>query len=100
MGLALWAHVSEKVDKTLEAQQQANIPFHLAPHEWKSGGIPWLLSVLAPKEVVQALVNQLETTVFKDKTYKQFAFGQMGEGFQDIEKESEGTSHMVKATNV
>ena len=46
LGLALWAHVSDEVDKKLETQQQTNIPFRLAPHEWKSGKIPWLLAVL------------------------------------------------------
>jgi hemolysin-activating ACP:hemolysin acyltransferase len=57
----------------LEAQQHANISFRLAPHEWKSGEIPWLLAVLAPNEVAQALVKKLEEFVFKDKTYKRFS---------------------------
>jgi cytolysin-activating lysine-acyltransferase len=77
LGLALWAHVSEEVDKKLEAQQQANIPFRLAPHEWKNGEIPWLLAVLAPKVVAQALVKKLEETALKDKTYKRFGTGQI-----------------------
>lgn len=80
IGLALWAHVSEDVDKKLEAQQQARMPFRLAPQDWKSGEIPWLLAVLAPKEVPQALVKKLEDSVFKNKTYKRFPFGQMGVG--------------------
>jgi hemolysin-activating ACP:hemolysin acyltransferase len=78
LGLALWAHVSVEVDKKLEAQQQQRIPFRLAPQDWKNGDIPWLLTVLAPKEVEQALVNKLEETVFKDKTYKRFALGTSG----------------------
>ncbi|MDR4459115.1 MAG: toxin-activating lysine-acyltransferase [Nitrospirales bacterium] len=98
MGFALWAHVSVDVDNKLEAQQQANVPFRLAPQDWKSGAIPWLLAVLAPKEVAQALVKKIEDSVFKDKTYKRFAFGQMGVGLQDSTKESEGTSRMVKVT--
>lgn len=73
MGLALWGHVSEDVDKKLEVQQQARMPFRLAPHEWRSGEIPWLLAMLAPKEVTQALVKKLEDSVFKDKTYKRYA---------------------------
>jgi hemolysin-activating ACP:hemolysin acyltransferase len=73
LGLALWAHVSEEVDKKLEAQQQQQMPFRLAPQDWKSGEIPWLLAVLAPKEVVQVLVKKLEETVFQDKSYKRFA---------------------------
>jgi hemolysin-activating ACP:hemolysin acyltransferase len=87
IGLALWAHVSEEVDKKLEAQQQANIPFRLGPQDWKNGDIPWLLTVLAPKEVVQALVKKLETTLFKDKPYKRFAFGHLAEEGQNSTEE-------------
>ena len=60
------------MDKKLEAQLKATIPFCLAPHEWKSGKIPWLLAVLAPKDVAQALVKKLEESVFKDRRFKQF----------------------------
>ena len=67
------AGLSDEVDKKLESQQQANIPFRLALHEWRSGEISWLLAVLAPKEVAQALVKKLEESVFKDKFYKRFA---------------------------
>ncbi|GJL61948.1 MAG: hypothetical protein NPIRA04_06020 [Nitrospirales bacterium] len=73
LGLAMWAQVSEDVDKKLEAQKEANIPFRLAPQEWKSGDIPWLLAVVAPKEAGQALVMKLEETVFQGKTLKHFA---------------------------
>ena len=73
LGLAMWAHVSEDVDKKLEAQKNANIPFRLAPQDWKSGEIPWLLDVVGPKEVTPALVKKLEETVFKDQSYKRFA---------------------------
>ena len=68
--------MSEEVNKKLESQQQANIAFRLAPHEWKSGEIPWLLTVLAPKDVARALVKKLEASVFKDKPYKKFALTQ------------------------
>ncbi len=73
LGLAMWAHVSEDVDKKLEAQKNVNIPFRLAPQDWKSGDIPWLLDVVGPKEVTPALVKKLEETVFKDQQYKRFA---------------------------
>ncbi|WNM62094.1 toxin-activating lysine-acyltransferase [Candidatus Nitrospira neomarina] len=73
IGLALWAHVSEDVDKKLEGQQKAHIPFRLAPQDWKSGEIPWLLAVLAPKEISLGLVKKLEDSVFKDKQYKRYA---------------------------
>lgn len=73
LGLALWAHVSEDVDKKLEAQKKSNIPFRLAPQDWKSGDILWLLDVIGPKEVAPALVKKLEETVLKDQPYKRFA---------------------------
>lgn len=73
IGLALWGHVSEDVDKKLEGQQKAHIPFRLAPQDWKSGEIPWLLAVLAPKEISLGLVKKLEDSVFKDKPYKRYA---------------------------
>ncbi len=75
LGLALWARVSEEVDKKLEAQKQANAPFRLAPQEWKSGNIPWLLAVVAPKEVGQALVEKLESTMAKGTSIKRFPVG-------------------------
>ncbi|WP_443147587.1 toxin-activating lysine-acyltransferase [Nitrospira sp.] len=73
IGLALWAHVSEDVDKKLDGQQKAHMPFRLAPQDWKSGEIPWLLAVLSSKEVSQALVKKLEDSVFKGKQYKRYA---------------------------
>lgn len=97
LGLALWAHVSEEVDQKLEAQQKAHMPFRLAPHEWKSGEIPWLLAVLAPKEVTQALVQKLEDTVFKGKSYKRYAFGPMATGRQNPIKGNEEHSTLAKA---
>jgi hemolysin-activating ACP:hemolysin acyltransferase len=96
--MTLCAHASEEMDKKLEAQQQANIPFRLAPHEWKSGEIPWLLAVLAPKVVAQALVKKFEETVFKDKTYKQFTLRPMGVGPQNLTKDTEEKLRMAKGT--
>ena len=72
LGLALWAQVSETVDKKLEAQKKEKIPFRLAPHDWKSGHIPWLLALAAPKEVAQVLVKKLKETVFRGQTLKYF----------------------------
>ena len=72
LGLALWAEVSKKVDKKLEAQKKEYIPFRLAPHEWKSGDIPWLLAIAAPKEVAQVLVKKMKETVFRGQTLKYF----------------------------
>ncbi|MDR4496285.1 MAG: toxin-activating lysine-acyltransferase [Nitrospirales bacterium] len=98
LGMALWAHVSDEVDKKLEVQLKANIPFRLDPHDWKSGKIPWLLSVLTPQEVAQTLEKKLEGSVFRDKTYKWFAFRPMKAGPNNALKESEGKSSLDQAT--
>ena len=90
--------MSEEVNKKLESQQQANIAFRLAPHEWKSGEIPWLVTVLAPKEVARALVKKLEASVFKDKTYKRFALRPMEAGPKNAAKASEATTRQGQTT--
>ncbi|MGD9851512.1 MAG: toxin-activating lysine-acyltransferase [Nitrospirales bacterium] len=86
------------MDKKLEAQQKAKIPFRFTPQDWKSGEIPWLLAVLAPKEVAQALVKKLEDTVFKDKTHKQFTLRPTGVGPQNLATDNEEKSRTLKAT--
>ncbi|MCA9500190.1 MAG: hypothetical protein KC588_13445 [Nitrospira sp.] len=86
------------MDKKLEAQQKANMPFRLAPQDWKGGAIPRLLVVLAPKEVAQALVKKLEDTVFTDKTYKQFTMRPIGVESQNLQKDNEEKSSTVKGT--
>ena len=36
LGLALWAHVSAEIDKKLQTQQQARMPFRLAPQNGRA----------------------------------------------------------------
>ncbi|WP_417453884.1 toxin-activating lysine-acyltransferase [Kiloniella sp.] len=73
IGVALWAHVSDDVDNKLSAQKEAGFPvFRLAPQDWASGDIPWLLAVIAPEETKGRIVENLKTTVFKDEKWKAF----------------------------
>jgi hypothetical protein len=72
--------------------------FRKATQDRKSGEILWLLAVLAFKVVSQALVNKLEGTVFKDKTYKQFTVRPMGVGPQNLTKANEEKLSMAKGT--
>ncbi len=65
LGLAFWAHVSPEVAAKLAAQQKDGAMFRLAPNEWKSGDIPWLLDIVAPPEVAKAIYGQLKESVFK-----------------------------------
>lgn len=46
--------VSPEVASKLEAQQKDAAMFRLAPQEWKSGDIPWLLDIVAPSDVAKA----------------------------------------------
>lgn len=59
-GLAIWASVSEEVDKKIREQIKAgSFPVRLKTEEWTSGEINWLLDVIAPdqKTTVSVLAN-------------------------------------------
>ncbi|HMO06581.1 MAG TPA: toxin-activating lysine-acyltransferase [Paracoccaceae bacterium] len=48
-GLAIWASVSAEVDVKIRTQIRENVfPVRLQPEDWTSGGINWLLDVIAP----------------------------------------------------
>ena len=49
--IAIWASVSEAVDKRIREQTAAGVfPVRLRPEDWSSGEIVWLLDVIAPSE--------------------------------------------------
>lgn len=50
-----WALVSEPVDERLRTAGPV-----IAPHEWRSGSIPWLIDVIAPFGEAQALAQQVK----------------------------------------
>ena len=56
-GFAIWASVSEAVDAKIREQIKAGVwPVRLAPEDWTSGEINWLLDVIAPDRKVAGLV--------------------------------------------
>lgn len=57
--LALWAKVSEEIDQKLQAQQKAGAPLRLAPQDWTSGQIPWVLLLTGPQELKPKLQDKL-----------------------------------------
>jgi cytolysin-activating lysine-acyltransferase len=61
----LWAFVSPEIDKRLSNNLTA--PPRLAPAEWRSGNIPWIILALGQKKVLGGLLQQLAKTAFKDK---------------------------------
>jgi hemolysin-activating ACP:hemolysin acyltransferase len=78
IGLALWALVSEEVAAKLERQQKDGAPFRLAPQEWKSGPIPWLLDIIGDPRAAQAMYRQLLETVFRGERPRGFEVGSDG----------------------
>jgi cytolysin-activating lysine-acyltransferase len=47
-GIAIWASVSPAVDAKIAEQTKAGVfPLRLAPDDWTSGDLPWLLDVIA-----------------------------------------------------
>lgn len=56
-GVAIWASVSEEVDRAIRDQIKAGVfPIRLKPADWNSGSINWLLDVLAPNQRTTASV--------------------------------------------
>ena len=62
LALVLWAKVSEEVDRKLEAQKNAGAPLRLAPGDWTSGGIPWLVLSVGAEELQAKLTEKLRHT--------------------------------------
>lgn len=57
VGVVLWANVSAEVDARL-AQDRAPVA-KLAPHEWASGNITWIVLSIGRPEVVGAMLGEL-----------------------------------------
>ncbi len=56
-GLAIWASVSEEVDRSIREQVKAGVfPVRLKAEDWTSGSINWLLDVIAPDQKATANV--------------------------------------------
>src|SRR5262249_5990486 len=66
--LVLWALVSPEVDKRLTETTEAEP--RLAPADWTSGDIPWLVYAAGETRFVRPVVEQLMATTFKDRTLK------------------------------
>lgn len=64
----LWASVSEEVDQRLSESQDQ--PLTLAPKEWKSGDIPWLIAAVGDQRLIKALQQRLQETTLKDRPLK------------------------------
>ena len=68
IAVALWASVSDEVDKKLMAMTSG--PLKLRPDEWKSGEILWLIDAIGPQQVLTGMVDNLQKNVFKGRPLK------------------------------
>lgn len=56
VGVALWAFVSEEVDTRLSSGMS-----RLAPSDWKSGAIPWLVDLVAPFGGAEKMLEEIRS---------------------------------------
>jgi hemolysin-activating ACP:hemolysin acyltransferase len=75
-GAVLWARVSEEVDKRLAAAPLA--PLRLAPKEWTSGDIGWVVACVGDGRVLKEMVARLQAKEWAGKVVKAVALGKDG----------------------
>ena len=73
---ALWASVSQEVDRRLS--ENLDQPFRLAPNEWKSGGIAWVIALAGDARVITPMLKQLQDTTLKGQPLKMRVKGKDG----------------------
>lgn len=73
VAVALWATVSEEVEKRLA--ENLAMPMRLRPDEWRSGDILWLIDAVGAPKAVAFLLNQISETTFKGRKVKMRTFG-------------------------
>lgn len=64
-GLAIWASVSDEVDKRLRASTKP--PLKLAPAEWKSGPHLWLIDLIAPSVLARSILKDIDEKIAKGR---------------------------------
>jgi cytolysin-activating lysine-acyltransferase len=68
VAVALWATVSDEVDKRLS--ENVATPIRLRPDEWRSGDVLWLVDAVGDPKAVPILVTQIRDAIFKERTVK------------------------------
>jgi hemolysin-activating ACP:hemolysin acyltransferase len=77
LAAVLWARVSVEVDKRLSEKLDA--PIRLAPEEWRSGDILWLVDAIGDDGAVAGLVRQLRATEWSGQPIKARVTGADGQ---------------------
>lgn len=62
VAVVLWAMVSPEVDQRISAKLDG--PIRLAPNEWRSGDIPWIVASVGSREALASLLRNLAQTKF------------------------------------
>jgi cytolysin-activating lysine-acyltransferase len=70
---AVWASVSEEVDKRLS--ENLTTPIKLRPDEWRCGEILWLVDAVGDPKAIPLLLRQLQGGPFKGREAKVRIFG-------------------------
>ena len=68
VAVVLWASVSEEIDQRLSGN--GSEPVRLAPKDWKSGDIPWLIIAAGDKRLIKALLQRIQETALKGRPLK------------------------------
>jgi cytolysin-activating lysine-acyltransferase len=78
VALVLWASVSEEIDQRLS--DNGSEPVRLAPKDWKSGDIPWLIIAAGDKRLIKALLERIQETALKGRLLKFRSADKVDEG--------------------
>ena len=76
VAIALWATVSAEIDQRLA--QDLEKPFRLAPTEWRSGDIAWLITIAGDGRIISPMLKQLQESTLKGKPLKMRVKGKDG----------------------
>ena len=68
VAIALWAKVSEEVDQRLS--QSLDKPIKLAPDEWKSGEIAWLIVLAGNAQAIAPILKKFQETTLNGQPLK------------------------------
>jgi hemolysin-activating ACP:hemolysin acyltransferase len=68
VAIALWAKVSKEVDKRLS--ESLDKPIRLAPEEWKSGDIAWLVVLAGNAQAIAPILKKFQETTLKGAPLK------------------------------
>ena len=66
--VALWACVSEEIDKQMV--ENIDRPIRLTAKEWNSGEIFWMIELLGDTRFIAPMLQTLNKTVFKGRPVK------------------------------